>query len=246
MECLDQGWNVLILSALQYVVEDQMEVAVCKLIFNGDEAIEGMKQLLHGDGTEENEGLRQEALRDIRNQDVRSIYEIEGDWDQSLEGDESYKSFENIFEKWTVDRLQFRRIGYPDRTSAIARYNYVDSKQGSQTLISKDAFGNYFCISSGAIDIEAPPHHEFRGPLTYPLTFDRNKSRAQNCPLGRLREIVLSIHLEYHLECDDRGVSFAICRLLRNNQIGAEHFNKDKFSTYFRLDSMVELDEIYM
>ena len=244
LKCLNEGWKAFdsSISSLQYLVENEMDKLPKGMLQSGVSAIDELNGKLKGDEAEKIEGLRKKAIREIRNQDVLDSIHIAGEteknWEDRIDKIESNEDkFGDALERWIVNQMQFKRVGIPNPESVIARYNYVDTERGHQTLISNDAFMDYFL---GAIDI-GEVHPKFPGYLTYPLTIKRQKARNEGLGVARLGNSVVDA-FRTHLDRDDRGVSFAIWRQVGPRQPGIEIFSDSAVNCFFRFDITIELD----
>ena len=242
LNCLDKGWKVFesSISSLQYVVENEMDKFPRGIFKNDVSEIDELTDKLKGVEVDNIEGLRDRAIREIRNQDLLdSIHfagEIEKNWEDRIDKIESKDNeFGEALERWIVDQMQFKRVGIPDPESVISRYNYVDTDWGHQTLISNDSFVEYFL---GAIDY-GEVHPQFPGHLTYPLTVKRLKACNEGVGVARIGNSVIDA-FRTHLDRDDRGVSFAVWRQVGENQ--EEILNHSLVDCYFRFDITIELD----
>jgi ATP-dependent helicase HepA len=232
-KCLDEGWNVFSnsIAALQYVVDEEMEVLTQQLLLEGNDAIHAATERLSGD-----DGIRRE-LRMIRNQDsldaIETSYQEES-WKllESLEEiNATANRFGEVVDAWVLKRLHFERVGEGNDGDDVFRYHYRSTQSGPQTLIARNDFLRWF---DGAIDSNAP-HPRFRQPISFPMSYSRQVAKKRNVGLSRLGTPWIDSLQAYARE-DDRGNSFALWRQVDECDL----IYGETARAFFRLDYIVE------
>jgi ATP-dependent helicase HepA len=230
-DCLNDAYEVFSrsIAALQYVVEDEMKKVSRALLFEGVQAFEDSKDRLRGIS-----GVLNKELQDILAQDDLDAIDVTLADEQTdltlrietLEEDEG--GLQRTFEGWLVNCLHVVCVDEDESMRKVIRYNYLSSDRRRPSLISANDFIAWFesSIERGAVS------PDFRGPLTWAMSFARETSRCRNVGLARIgNPLVDSVHR--YLRWDDRGTSFAFWRhssLIPEGEVLA----------YFRFDFLVE------
>ncbi|MDQ8206669.1 protein DpdE [Coraliomargarita sp. SDUM461003] len=230
--CLNDAYEVFSrsIAALQYVVGESVSKMSGLLLNEGVQCILDSSEELKGES-----GTLMNELRQIRAQDALDAIEVfsfeDGpDLTQQIEDFEDQNDFQRVLESWLVNRLQFIRVGDDGpRDSAVVRYYYVSSDSRKPSLVSTRDFVNWFesCIQKEA------KHEKFHGPLTWPMSYNRETSRCRNVGLARIGNSLVDC-LHRYLRWDDRGIAFAFWRHSESVPVG-------DVQTYFRFDFLIEL-----
>lgn len=230
--CLNDAYEVFSrsIAALQYVVGDSVSKMTSLLLNEGVQCILDSSEELKGES-----GTLMNELRQIRAQDALDAIEVfsfedETDLTQQIEDFEDQNDFQSVLESWLANRLQFIRVGADGpHDSAVVRYYYVSSDSRRPSLVSTRDFVNWFesCIQKEA------NHKQFHGPLTWPMSYNRETSRCRNVGLARIGNSLVDC-LHRYLRWDDRGTAFAFWRHSESVPVG-------DVQTYFRFDFLIEL-----
>jgi ATP-dependent helicase HepA len=232
VQCLNEAWQVFSrsISALQYVVEEEMEKLTRDFFVGGEDAIHSSRERLS-----KPEGLERE-FKLIRNQDaLDSIQSSAANGTDLLkERIEDYEEAEEelagALQGWMSECLHFIKVGEKDPLDKVIRFHYAKTDRGANTLLSVSDLENWFGPS---LDRNAI-HKDFRPPLTRPVSCWRQTAIHRNCGLARLGNPVVDSILS-HITWDDRGTSFAMSRRVIDLALPAPRL-------FFRLDFIIEAD----
>lgn len=231
-ECLSSAFGVFSrsISALQYVVENEMLSLPRTLLTEGPAALQNMLTNLSG-----NNGLLQKELRAIKAQDELDSIEVLDRGDSLVDLTEAMKALDAqpneiqaCVDSWLSETLQLDRIdeGHPD--NRLIRYHYRRIDEPRSTLIPKTEFAEWF---GDAVDRDARIVN-IRPPLTWALSFSRITAQKQQIGLGRIGNPVID-SLHRYLRWDDRGTCFAFWRVSPTRKAAETQL-------FFRFDFVVE------
>jgi ATP-dependent helicase HepA len=219
------------ISALQYVVGDEVSKILNLLLNEGTQCIFDSSDALKGD-----DGILMNELRQIRAQDELDAIEVlsfdnEPDLTQQIENFEKQNGFQRVLEAWLIHRLQFVRVGEIKKRDSVVRYHYLSSKSRKPSLVSAHDFITWF---QSSIQKDAT-HSHFSAPLTWPMGYNRETSRCRNVGLARLGNNFVDC-LHRYLRWDDRGTSFAFWRY-------SDLVPESDVKIYFCFDFLVEVGD---
>lgn len=239
-EVLDKGLGVFdrSISGLQYLVEDELGLLTGKMIQEGVEALEALRDRLAGPSglvarelklIDQQDALDQ--LSPVPEVDLEDLFEADGDW----------KAIRDATLYWIEDTLMFRKVYEPRRSGSQPvdepfRLHYLspDGDNKPPTLISSSGFIEDFL---GAIDFEAPGSRSTR-PQSYPYVVHRPTAVRRGVrPLRYGTEFIEAI--KAFSDMDDRGRSYAMWRQV------FDQFKSSEIRLCFRFDFVIEtrLDE---
>jgi ATP-dependent helicase HepA len=201
--CLQEAIGVFSRSvaSLQYVLEAELHALRETLWQEGKDDLERLQRRLQDPQT----GLAAEERR-IQTQEQLDAMEEEhlaeqAEFEQLEEFDQGHGAFEENFDSWVVERLQFRRL--EEEKTAVVRYQYV-SDGSHRTLLPPDQFIRW-CGPS--VDVGAGPSSR----ATHRLVFSRNQALRRSAQLLRVGHPFLEGLLD-HARRDDRGVAHILWR----------------------------------
>ena len=221
---LDEGVRVFrrSIAPLQYILEEHLGHAVGRLIDEGAEVFDSLREQFVA-----RHGLEKE-LKAIRSQEaLDSIDEREEAaeaFDEALEVDEDEDALSSAVRTWLVKRVQFREEKGPG--GETLRY-----RPTSRTLVPVHQFATLFRRS---LRWEGSIKGEERYATAW-LTYDRDYASRHAVPLARVGNPLVE-EVGKALELDDRGVAYAFWRYIPHLQL------KDGPELYFRFDFVGEAD----
>lgn len=237
---LDDGLGVYdrSISSLQYLVEDEIASLVRKLIHEGSEGFDALRERLAGPTGAVTRELRLIDQQDALDQ-LSPVPELE--LEELFDADADWREISDAMTHWIEKTLQFEKVKLPRPNGKPSvddpfRFHYCSPEQGTgqATLIPLSEFIDDFL---GAIDFGAPGSRSTR-PQSYPYVAHRLSAVKRGVrPLRYGTEFVESIRS--FSELDVRGRSYAMWRQIFGQSQPME------IRPCFRFDFLVEtyLDE---
>jgi ATP-dependent helicase HepA len=210
IECLDEGFGIFrsSIASLQYLIDDKMSELKLKIMTDGFQALDELRNALRGE-----DGLVKCELKNIRQQDELDALSFEPDdqFDRLEDFDAQWENITRDIDEWVEKRMIFRKaphhIEAPHPPDFVFRYEYL-MDNGPKTLMSVDDF---FYNCKEAIDLEFKK--TFKKRMTYPYTFRRETSYMKKLRLLRFGDDFLNGIMRV-AERDDSGTSFAMWRCI--------------------------------
>lgn len=228
LKCLDEGFNVFRFSiaSLQYLIDDKMMELRFKIMSDGYQAIDDLRDELMGD-----DGLIKCELDRIKQQDELDAlsYETNDEFEKLEEYDAQWEKITSDIDEWVEKRMIFGKVPYhiekPYPPDFVFRYEYL-MNNGPRTLMPVDDF---FYNCKNAIDFELK--HKFKKRMTYPYTFRRETSYMRKLRILRFGDDFVTGIMDV-AKRDDSGTSFAMWRCNPDRKAATRMF--------YRFDLIVE------
>jgi ATP-dependent helicase HepA len=231
---LDDGLSVFkrSISSLQYLVEAEVSSLAQKLIYEGSEGFDALRERLAGSTGAADRELRlidqQDALDQLSSvpeEEFEELFDVDADW----------REISQAMTYWIEQTLLFDKVRLPRKNGTTPvddpfRFHYCSPEGGTgqATLIPLSEYISEFL---GAIDFDAPGNCS-RRPQSYPYAVHRPTAVSRGVrPLRYGTEFIESIRS--FSELDVRGRSYAMWRQFFGQ------FQPNKILTCFRFDFLV-------